>query len=114
MSRAISVLCIQNVCSSLAGKTKIMPRSGSSDRRYISPRAREASSPAISTLTTHGPRAVSKRTAPCARAGAGFSAASLWQAAAQSSPVTRWRMRAKVPHCERAQYQLEPSWPNSC
>ena len=114
MSRAMSVLCIQNVWSSVVGNTKIIPRSGSSDRRYMSPRVRDASSLAISTRTIHGPRAVSKRTAPWDNAGPFSTAASPWQAAMQRRPVTMRRMRGRLSHCERMQYQVEPSWPKSC
>src|SRR6266403_68719 len=77
-SRGMGVSCIQKVCSALEGKTKSIPWSGSSSRRNIRPRDREASSLATSTFTTQGPRAVSKRTAPRGREEAlgAFSAAS--------------------------------------
>ena len=77
MSRAMGVSCIQKECSSLEGKTKSIPWSGSSARRNIRPRDRDVSSLATSTFTTQGPRAVSKRTAPRGRAEAlgAFSAA---------------------------------------
>ena len=64
MSSPMSVLCIQKKCSSVAAKTKIIPRSCGRSRRNIKPRVRASSLFAISTRTTHGPRGVSNRTAP--------------------------------------------------